>query len=213
MIAHLLIPRSVEDGQYAESIAIFAARRCRTTKSHDELWEEVQAYSVEKRQSFLRRVVHEDWAADVLEMIHLVYDLEAVPLWLVIELLRHRLIARNFSIEQLSQRAIPSHKLAFEKSGNNALDTLMSEYIQQAGIIAVENKIAPETLRMAFPQGALVNLVIAANLRAFQHFFYMRCSPPVGKGGAHPKFMELADSMARQAAERLSSTMERVLQA
>lgn len=210
----MLVPATEIHGAYLETVAIFAARRCRTTQTHAELWDEVSRYSDEKRRTFLEKVVTQDWAADVLEMIHLVYDLEGVPVWLIIELLRHRLVAREFSLEQLSQRAISASKLRVETPGSLRLQQTIDDYIENVTKIGSEEHIPPEELREAFPQGVLVNLVIAGNLRAFHHFFWMRSSPLFGgKGGAHSKFMELADKMQAQAREVLPVTMGAVLKA
>src|SRR3972149_1837364 len=150
MKAYLLSPNNPEAGREAETIAIFAARRCRTTKSHQELWEEVALYSDEKRREFLSKVVTEDWAADVLEMIHLVYDIEDAPVWLVIELLRHRLIAREFSLEQLSQRAISASKLKVETQ-NSAMRTLVNNYLENISKLNETERLPPEELREVFP--------------------------------------------------------------
>ena len=64
-----LFPRTLEEGGYLEEVAIFAARRCRTTKSTPELWEEVRAKTPNQKRQFLDAVVYEDWALDVLEML------------------------------------------------------------------------------------------------------------------------------------------------
>ena len=209
----MMVPRSKEDGRYHESVAIFAARRCRTPKSYDELWVEVNGYSDEKRINFLQKVVTEDWAADVLEMIPMTFDWEGVPVWLVIELLRHRLVAREFSLEQLSQRAISPLKLKVEIP-NGELQELADEYIEKIKQIIESGRIPPEDAREAFPQGVLVNLCISGNLRAFHHFFFMRSSELFqGKGGAHRKFMDLADQMQVRALDRLPVTMKTILRA
>ena len=212
MKARLLSPMTREDGYYAESIAIFSARRCRTTKDYKLLWEEVDGYDNNKREQFLTNVIFQDWAADVLEMIHLVYDIEGIPVWLLIELLRHRLVAREFSIEQLSQRAINSERLEIDVP--EELRSITENYLDQVNGISKALKLPPEILRAAYPQGVLVNLCIAGNLRAFQHFFFMRCSEALGgKGGAHPKFQELADQMLIQAREVLPLTLKVIMKA
>ena len=199
----LLSPSNAADGRVMENLAIFAARRCRTTKTLEDLSTEVMSYSDEKRESFLTKVIVQDWAADVLEMAHLVYDIEGVPVWLVIELLRHRMVAREFSLEQLSQRAIDGIKLKVE-APDPALQNLVDGYMAQIEDARTRLKIAPEDIREIYPQGVLVNFVIAGNLRAFHHFWWMRNSPLMqGKGGAHRKFQEIADEMYKQAQERL----------
>lgn len=116
MKSTLMFPRNDTDGKYLEDVAIFMARRCRTVKSHDELWKEVVESSPTKKSNFLDKVVGEEWAIDIYEFAYLTYDMENIPYWLVMELLRHRLIAREFSLEMLSQRAISPLKLVDRKS-------------------------------------------------------------------------------------------------
>ena len=213
MKARLMIPRDEADGRYAESVAIFSARRCRTVKDYNDLWTEVQGYTIEKREQFLSNVIFQDWAADVLEMIYLVYDLEDIPVWLVIELLRHRLLAREFSLEQLSQRAISGLRLRVE-APTSELQELTDKFLLDVHNIQTIQKLAPEVIREVFPQGILVNLCIAGNLRAFHHFFFMRASVANGgKGGAHPKFIELADQMLSQARQVLPITLNTIMKA
>mgnify|MGYP001565316735 FL=1 len=213
MQARLMFPETQYDGRALENIAIFAARRCRTTKSYVDLRQEVVDYSDERRNNFLTKVVNTDWALDLLEFCPLIYDLEGVPYWLVMELLRHRLIAREFSIEQLSQRAISPTRLEISLTPTAPeIEDAARGYIEQLTNIISQNRLSPEVLRGAYPQGVLVNLVIAANARAFHHFFYMRCSVVAGgKGGAHPEFMQLADQMLAQARSRYPIIFQRIL--
>ncbi len=207
---HRLFPRDRQEGSYLENVSTFAARRCRTTLSHEELWEEVVGYSDERRAEFLDKVVNQDWALDVLEFPHLIYDVEDVPIWLIIEFLRHRLVWRDFSMEQLSQRAIMSSRLRFEC--HPELHDLTDKYVRSLLEEISVGRISPEEARKSFPQGVLVNFVLGANLRAFQHFFFMRCSPERGgKGGAHPEFMQLADVMLSLAKEVYPTVLGEVL--
>lgn len=214
MKVRLLFPRSEDDdGYYLESVSIFAARRCRTVKDHDELWEEVVEYSLEKREKFLGQVVFQDWAADILEMLPLVYDWEDIPVWLIVEMLRHRLLWREFSMEQLSQRAIDPMRLKVE-APTQRTQRLVDLYMDTVRQELASGKIPPENLREIIPQGVLVNLVLGGNLRSFHHFFFMRSSPLYGgKGGAHPKFMELADQMQDLAKNVYPMTMAQILKA
>ncbi len=192
MKVHRLFPRTLEEGAYLEDVAVFSARCCRTIKDYDELWEEVNGYSTEHKGTFLDRVVSQDWALDILEMTHLVHYWADIPVWLIIELLRHRHIARDFSLEQLSQRAISGLRLKVETSP--ALQSITDKYLDDLNAELAAERIKPEELRESLPQGVLVNLVIAGNLRSWQHLFYMRASTEIGgKGGAHPKFQELID--------------------
>ncbi len=210
---HLMVPRSVEEGEYNELVAIFSARRCRTTKSYQDLWDEVLSYTSAKKQEFLSKVVVQDWAADVLEMLFMVYDIERVPVWLVVELLRHRLLWREFSMEQLSQRAISSLSLEVE-APTPEMQGIVDNYLQVVREQLQQGKIPPENLREIIPQGVLVNLTIGGNLRAFHHFFFMRSSVLLqGKGGAHLKFMAIADEMQKLAVERFPNTMKVILRA
>lgn len=208
-----LFPRTIEEGQYLEDLAIFAARRCRTTKNTEELWKEVDGYSSQKKRRFLDAVVYEEWALDVLEMLPIHYDVMNVPVWLIIELLRHRLIWRDFSMEQMSQRAIPANRLQVRVP--EPFEDLVAGYLAEAvEIIKVNPDMLPEDFRAVFPQGVIVNLVIAGNIRAFQHYFFMRCSEEMGgAGGAHPLFMKIADEMLLQASDVYPASVTKVAKA
>lgn len=201
MKSTLMFPRNDTDGKYLEDVAIFMARRCRTVKSHDELWKEVVESSPTKKSNFLDKVVGEEWAIDIYEFAYLTYDMENIPYWLVMELLRHRLIAREFSLEMLSQRAISPLKLVI--NSNNKIDDLRElykDYIEKVDDLIINRGLKFEDIRDYIPQGVEVNLGISGNVRAFHHYFFMRNSPLLGgKGGAHPQFQKLADSMLNQA--------------
>jgi len=211
--ATLMFPHSLEAGQRMEDIAIFAARRCRTIKTHDELWDEVNGYSLEKKAKYLNAVVHEDWALDVLEMLPIHFDIESAPVWLTVELLRHRLVWRDFSMEQMSQRAIKADRLQFTVP--TPLEELTQKYILDiAKKIEEHPEMKPEDYRAAFPTGTNVNMVIAGNMRAFMHFFFMRSSTDVGgAGGAHPMFVEMADSMLEQTRKVYKASIQQIIKA
>ncbi len=195
-----MFPQSLLVGTEMENMAIFAARRCRTVKSHSVLMDEILGMADVKKRMFIQAVVFEDWALDVLEIPYLVYDFESVPMWLVIEFLRHRHIMRDFSMEQLSQRAIDSNKLKL--SVPEPMIEVVNDYLIKIHELAKEHRIPPEELRKSYPQGVKVNFVLAGNVRAWQHLFYMRASEHLGgKGGAHPQFKALADEAFKQAVE------------
>jgi len=205
-----LFPRTLEEGSYLENIAVFAARRCRTQKSHEDLMSEVMGYSDKKKYSFVSNVVIQDWALDILEFPYLIYDWEDIPLWLVIELIRHRYIARDFSLEQLSQRAILGSKLKFDV--DPSIVPLLEKYMQELASSPEYQALSPEAAREAVPQGVLVNLAVAGNLRAWQHVFYMRAPEEIGgKGGAHPKFQELAKASFNLALEVYPTVLREIL--
>lgn len=192
MKVYRLFPRTLEEGAHLENVSIFAARRCRTQRDHSTLWDEVTNYTPAKKNSFLDQVVSQDWALDVLEMTHLILDYEGIPIWLIIELLRHRLIARDFSLEQLSQRAITAAKM--EIMAPEWMKKHIEQYLYAIRHDPEFHNTPPEELRSGFFQGTLVNLVVASNLRGWQHLFYMRAPVSLGgKGGAHPLFQELAE--------------------
>mgnify|MGYP005827537429 CR=1 FL=1 len=195
-----LFPRTLEDGEYLENVCNFAARRCRTLKTHNQLWDEVIGWTPQKRSSFFGQVVHQDWALDVLELTHLVLDWEGVPLWLIIELLRHRFIARDFSLEQLSQRAITASEMQI--LAPDWMQPHIRNYLDAIQADPEFSDTPPEDLRAGFFQGTLVNLVVAGNVRSWQHVFNMR-APKIagGRGGAHPLFQELAMASFESARE------------
>ena len=196
-----LFPRTAEEGSYMETLAIFAARRDRTLKKHDDLMYEVNSYSLDKRKSFLQGVVHQDWALDVIEIPYLVYDWEDIPLWCIVQLLRHRIIARDFSLEQLSQRAIKITQI----DCSDRLRPIMEKHIEN--VFSMD--LSTEEYRDAIPQSIMVNLVIAGNVRAFHHLWTMRSSE--GHGGTQNRFKEAADETLRLAREVYSITTEKVL--
>ncbi len=187
-----LFPRTREGGRELEDLCVFAARRCRTVQGHDELWEEVHGMSLAKKENFLNKVVVQDWALDVLEMGHLVIDFEGIPIWLIIELLRHRHMMRDFSLEQLSQRAIQANRLQVQVP--DEFVDIVTAYMYAINERAEElgGNIKAEDIRACYPQGTLVNVVIGGNLNAWHHVFYMRSDADAGgKGGAHPQFKQL----------------------
>lgn len=196
MRVRLLFPRSASEGRYLELVSIFLARRTRTTKSHDDLWAEVLNYDDNRVSSFLDRVVFKDYASDVLEFPFLIYDLEGIPYWLVMELLRHRFIAREFSLEQLSQRSISPLRLRVDVPDCYA--DVVTRYLTQ--IAERSAGLPPEEIRKAVPQGVLVSLGIGGNARAWHRIFRLRCSKEMGgHGTAHPDFQRISDEMLRLA--------------
>ncbi len=188
---HRMFPIDPNQGRYMESCAIFAAKRCRTRKNHADLWAEVVQMTDEKREQYLTKVVTQDWASDVLEIPYLIFDWEKVPVWLITELFRHRHIIRDWSPEQMSQRAIKIVDVDCHESMKPAL----MKYLEALEAADLKS----EDYREALPQGALTNLVIAGNVRAFREFFLMRSSE--GHGGAHKKFEKLADESLALARE------------
>ena len=106
----LLFPDS-DTGDRFSHLAHFAARRARSMKAGAELWEEVVGVTEERRRHFLRAILKEEWSLDVAEMSLFIFDIERVPSWLMTEFLRHRLIARDWSFEQRSKRAIYGERI------------------------------------------------------------------------------------------------------
>ena len=200
-VSTLLDPTDRRQANYQELVAIYAARRTRTLKPSGQLLDELNKWSFERRANFIQKVVHEDWAVDIYEMIDLTWDWQSVPSWLLTEMMRHRQIWRDFSLEALSQRAVAGIRLPFD-TGRPALDEMAHQYMDALELEIKADRLHPEDLREYIPQGVRVNCVIKANVRAWHHFFYMRCSEGSGgKGGAHPIFEALADQMFRQARE------------
>ena len=208
MKATLMFPRTQEEGLYLEKLAHFASRRARTVKDHNSLYQEVfDKATPEKRTSYLKAVVEEEWSLDVVEMNLFVYDIEQVPSWLMTEFLRHRLIARDWSFEQRSKRAIHGHRIGvlnpFEDNTDlwhqfDSLVTLSHGLIEQA----TEAGYPSELTRYAVLEGSETSFVCASNARALHHLFTMRGSSDIGGDNkAAPEFLELVDNMYDQAKE------------
>ena len=203
----LLFPDS-DTGDRFSHLAHFAARRARSMKTGAELWEEVVGATEERRRRFLRAILKEEWSLDVAEMSLFIFDIERVPSWIMTEFLRHRLIARDWSFEQRSKRAIYGERIPvlnpFEPDdAEGELAMQMDELIarsQELMADAHRRGVPPEKLRYACLEGAETSFVAAANARALHHLFTMRGSTDIGGDGkAAPEFMALVDEMYRQA--------------
>ena len=200
----LMFPNDSEGAQF-EQLAHFAARRARTLKGHEDLWQETVLATPERRARFLNAILREEWSLDVAEMSLFVYDIEDAPSWLVTEFLRHRLIARDWSFEQRSKRAIHGERIGvinpFEDHGELYFE--MNRLIEASHALMAKahaQGLPAEKLRYACLEGAQTSFVAAANARALHHFFTLRGSEGIGGDGrAAPEFMELVDEMHRQA--------------
>jgi thymidylate synthase ThyX len=197
-------------GPFLEQLAMVAARGDRSLKPYDELWQEVEvAADVGKLGPFLERVVKTDWALDVAELNIFVWHIEGIPSFLVPEWLRHRLIARDWSFQQLSKRAIHADRIEFinpfskETEATNYLIAEVGLASIRETIKALHDKgVSAERIRYLCPEGAKTRLTAGANARALHHFFTMRGSKDIGANGrAYPEFQELVDTMYQQAQE------------
>lgn len=202
----LMFP-DTEIGYYFEKLAHFAARRARTLKSHTELLAEIQEASDEKRQHFLHYILTEEWSLDVAEMNIFIYDIEGVPSWLMTEFLRHRLIARDWSFEQRSKRAIHSSRMAWVNPFDKDSEPIRHQQMQDLGRFSQKlmdiwraEGVPAEKLRYAALEATESSFVCASNARALHHLFTLRGSEAIGaEGKAAPEFMELVDMMMAQA--------------
>ncbi len=204
-------------GSYFEQLAHFASRRARTVKNHDDLINEVWNASSEKRAKYLKAVVQEEWSLDVMEMNIFVYDIEGVPSWLMTEFLRHRLIARDWSFEQRSKRAIHGHRIDVINPFSSDLDC-WSDYedlVEQSQRLMermTKKGYPAELTRYAALEGTETSFVCASNARALHHLFTLRGSKDIdGDGKAAPAFLELVDEMYRQANEVCPVLFDHVL--
>lgn len=221
MGATLMEPVDRECGDRFERWGYFAARRARSLKSHAELMEETRTAAPERIAQFLRAVMVQEWSLDIAEMNIFIFDIEGVPSWLMTEFLRHRLIARDWSFEQRSKRAIHGHRIPvlnpFDASSDSesgyALDMghlahqsqEMMEFWAKAGVPA-------EKLRYAALEGTETAFVCAANARALHHLFTLRGAADIGGDGkAAPEFLSLVDQMYRQAREVCPILFDEVL--
>ncbi len=205
----LIFPITSEEGSYLEEVAHFAARRARTMKSHNELWAEVREKGavVDQRARFLHYILKEEWSLDVAEMNIFLWDIEGVPSWLLIEFLRRRLIARDWSFEQRSKRAIHGERIPvinpFDQHKEYGLWYQMNDLIARSQAIMAEahsQRIPAQRLRYAALEGSETSFVAGANARALHHLFTMRGSEQIGGNGtAAPEFMDVVDQMYEQA--------------
>ena len=215
----LMYPYRDAQGKDFQDISHFAARRARSMKGHDELWSEVVGASEEKQGKFINAILKEEWSLDVAEMNVLVYDVEGVPSWLMTEFLRHRLIARDWSFEQRSKRAMYGEFIPvinpFDQDGEYNLWYAFEELSWQSQALMIEahkQGVAAEKARYACLEGAETAFVVAGNVRALHHLFTLRGSKDIGGDGkAAPEFWAVADEMFRLAKERLPLLFPEVL--
>ena len=207
MQVHLLHPISRERGEEFERLVHFAARRARTMKTHDELMEEVDGASPEKRANFLRYVLEEEWSRDCAEFSFFMWDLEEIPTWLMIEFFRHRFVLRSWSPEQRSKRAIHGERIPVQNPFNRANDPGFHDWFedlahdtQEFMASAHAQGYPAEVTRYAALEGSETAVCLAVNARALYDVAKLRGSrDTVGDGKAHPLFQELMDVMYRQA--------------
>ena len=195
-------------GMWYERLAHFAARRARTMKTHDELHDEVYSTLPAKREHFLRHILEEEWSRDVAEFNIFVWDVEGAPSWLMVELLRHRFIARDWSPEQRSKRAIHGERIPVVNPFDGADFQPWQDFQDLAAMSQRfmadwhDNGIPAEQTRYAALEGSETAFCIAGNARALYDMWRLRGSTAtVGDGKAHPLFQQLADTMYRQAVE------------
>lgn len=206
----LLQPRDQDDAEYQVRCAWFATRRCRTLKSHDDLWHEVMTTDIEVIARKLWHAVHTEWAIDLLRQSWFQFDLEEVPAWLFTEMWNHQFLAREFPKEQLSQRSIPSWQFSFSNPFPARTDLHIKWVEIEADIKRLMHEAtaagySKDDIRNLAPQGLLSNAVVGCNAETLHHVTYMRGSQELaGQFGGHaaPLFQELVEQMWSQARER-----------
>lgn len=209
MKVRLLFPEDQSQGRIFEQLAYFAARRARTMKGHHALMNEARCITHERRASFLRYILEEEWARDVAEFSFFAWDVEHAPSWLMTELLRHRFIAREWSPEQRSKRAIHGERIPVVNPFDMHIN-YESWYGMESLITASQALMAQahhvgepaEKTRYAALEGSETAFCLAGNARAVYDLVSQRGSTKtIGNGKAHPVFQELADTMYHQARE------------
>ena len=206
MPATMLFPRTAEEGEYFERLAYMAARRARSVKTHEGLKEETFNATPERLTHFLNAIVKEEWSLDVAEMSLFVFDVYGVPSWLMIEFLRHRFIAHDWSFEQRSKRAIQGHRIPVinpfdpESEFHGRFDRLIEES-HQLMLDAHKAGVPAEKMRYAAFEGTETAFFVAGNARALHHVFTLRGNSETidGNGTAAPEFFSLIDDMFYQA--------------
>ena len=220
MKVELMFPRTVEDGEFFERICMFAARRARTMKEHDELWAEAAGAPEDRVTNFLHYILYEEWSQDVAEFSLFIYDVEHIPSWVMPELYRHRFLIRDWSFEQRSKRAIHGERIPvinpFNVTDHGGLFYKMEQLITDSQELMAEAHkmgLPAQMTRYACLEGAETAVAVAGNARSLNEVFVKRGSTDIGAHGkAAPEFMELADEMYRQAyamCPRLFETLSR----
>ena len=209
MRVQLMYPRNREEGEFFEQVCMFAARRARTMKDHDALWEEASSATSDRLDHFLNYILYEEWSQDVAEFSLFVYDIEQVPSWLMPEFFRHRFIVRDWSFEQRSKRAIHGERISVINPFNRYEPTESDLWQQMEDLIDQSNSLLTEAHRKGIPaeksryaclEGTETAVAVAGNARALYELFLKRGSADIGAHGkAAPEFMELADEMFYQA--------------
>lgn len=218
MPAQLIYPIWPSQGREFERLAHFAARRARTMKTHDELWKEVNEKE-SQRGAFLHAILQEEWSLDVAEMNFFAYDITEEPSWLMTEFLRHRLIAREWSFEQRSKRAIHGERIPvinpYDMHKDYEMWSSMNQLAKASQNLmerAHKKGYPSEVTRYACLEGAETCFVAGANARTLHHLFTLRGSKDIGGDGkAAPEFLALADSMYQQAREICPLLFDEVL--
>ena len=217
----LMFPRDRADGEYLTRLDYFAARRARTLKNHEELWQEAfEDKNMGQITQFLDDVIGREWALDVLEMNIFMYDIEEVPSWLMVEFLRHRLVARDWSFEQRSKRAVQGARIPtinpFVGSDMEEQFEILVEHSRNLMETMHRLNYPPERIRYAALEGSVTSFVCAANARALHHLFTLRGSStlaPSHGGKAAEEFQELVGIMYEQAKEVCPWIFQHVLEA
>jgi len=195
---HLLTPRTRDEGRYQEQMIAFSAKWTRNKRSYRVIMDQVLEMSDYDRAAYVNKVVQTDFAGDVLELGWASFAVENVPLWMMLEWARHRLVWRDFSLEQLSLRAVNGLDLENQSASHPLIQQLTDKYL--ADLIETMHrhdiKLPNEELRKALTQGVLTHFVIGANLRTWMGFLKQRGSAENdGDGKATPEFQQMCDDM------------------
>ena len=181
--------------------AYFAARRCRTTKDHDELIKECWDTRLEIIGNKVWTMVQEEWAWDILRHMWFSFDIVGYPQWFWAELGRHKFIKESIEPDQLSQRAVKSDRLGVWnpfKDDDSKEFYLLHDQTHNFIRRMREKGYTEDELRNASFQGVLVNRVISLNPETIHHLARMRGSKElVGEfgGKAAPLFQEMVGQM------------------
>ena len=182
-------------------MAWYAARVCRSTKTHEELLSEVINTPMETLQRKLWAAVQEEWAVDLLRHSLFTVEVRDAPPWFFKELWRHQFVVRNVAPEELSQRAIASHRLAVHNPFLGDDYTECQQLIQAVNSFMqrmAEKGYSRDDVRNMAPQGVLTNAVLSMNAETVHHLVAMR-----GQGThAAPLFQAFATELWDKCAER-----------
>ena len=190
-----------------DNISHFAARRHRTFRDHEEVWEEVMITSPEKQKVFLETILRGEWSQDAARMEIFIYEIEAVPSWLMAEFLRHRMIAREWTFEQPGREnpaGGPTPVInPFSQNDEYEIWHDMEALIESSNNLAETARAAGQPdhkRRYARLAGSETTFIAAGSAQTIQDLIALRYNEEIEEDNRPtPEFLKLSVEMFRQA--------------